>query len=386
MDDQNYNEEEAYSIINCNLPKDAMELILVGLPVKSLLRFKCVAKSWYNYIRNPNFIKMHRNHQIYRIPSVIYSYQKKNVSCFRPDIFLLHLHPVLRNTEQYNSPIKQQLYLPFDGVKFECCCNGFICFMKNIYSSPKVILWNPANHRYKCISIPSECSKFTDLKLGFHQQSNEYKILKVPFQMLMDDESTKVAWVYTLSSGSWKTVSFTLPTLTGSSEPQIFVNGFMYWLTGREVEYVICFDLIKDEFKLIDIPDDRGFDCQLVHRKLMVLRGSLAMMVSVEDCTKNTEIWMLVNEKSSYSWTKKFILEPFSKKTMLLGMLNDHKLLFVVLKTLPYGLRQVYSYDLVTEKIEYFHVPMEQDIAWFVGVYGCYFESLELEDGSGRRY
>ncbi|KAK4719072.1 hypothetical protein R3W88_017410 [Solanum pinnatisectum] len=99
----------------------------------------------------------------------------------------------------------------------------------------------------------------------------------------------KVAWVYTLSSGSWKTVPFTLPTLTGSSEPQISVNGFVYWLAGRKVEYVIYFDLIKEEFKLIDIPDDHGFDHQLVHRKLMVLRGSLAMMVSVEDRTKDTE-------------------------------------------------------------------------------------------------
>ncbi|WMV34917.1 hypothetical protein MTR67_028302 [Solanum verrucosum] len=106
------------------------------------------------------------------------------------------------------------------------------------------------------------------------------------------------------------------------------------------------------------------------------------MMVSVEARTKDTEIWMLVNEKSSYSWTKKFNLEPFSEKTILLGMLNDHKLLVVVLKTHLCGLRQVYSYDLVTKKIEYFHLPKEQDLASFVGVHGCYFESLELEDGS----
>ncbi|KAH0662632.1 hypothetical protein KY284_027563 [Solanum tuberosum] len=72
------------------------------------------------------------------------------------------------------------------------------------------------------------------------------------------------------------------------------------------------------------------------------------MLISVEDGTKDTEIWMLVNEKSSYSSTKKFILEPFSKKTMPLGMLNDHKLLIVVFKTHPYALTQVYSYDLTS--------------------------------------
>ncbi|KAH0749340.1 hypothetical protein KY290_028572 [Solanum tuberosum] len=103
----------------------------------------------------------------------------------------------------------------------------------------------------------------------------------------------------------------------------------VYWLATRKVEFIIYFDMIKEEFNFMDVPDDRGFDSQLVRRKLMVLRGSLAMLVSVEDGTKDTEIWMLVNEMSSYSWTKKFTLEPFSKKTMSLGMSNYHKLLVV---------------------------------------------------------
>uniref|UniRef100_M1B0L5 F-box associated domain-containing protein n=1 Tax=Solanum tuberosum TaxID=4113 RepID=M1B0L5_SOLTU len=139
----------------------------------------------------------------------------------------------------------------------------------------------------------------------------------------------------------------------------------------------------------MDVPDDRGFDRELVRRKLMVLRGSLAMIVSVEDCTRDTEIWMLVRGNSRlqpYLWTKKFILEPFSKEKTTLGMWNDHKLLVVVSQTRPHALRQVYSYDLVTKEMEYFHLPKEQDLESFAAVRGCYFESLELEDGSGRSY
>ncbi|KAG5601846.1 hypothetical protein H5410_033216 [Solanum commersonii] len=67
----------------------------------------------------------------------------------------------------------------------------------------------------------------------------------------------------------------------------------------------------------MDVPDDCGFDRQLVSRMLMVLRGSLAILVSVEDGTKDTEIWMLVNEKGSYSSTKKFNLSP--KKNNAVG-------------------------------------------------------------------
>ncbi|WMV34924.1 hypothetical protein MTR67_028309 [Solanum verrucosum] len=154
----------------------------------------------------------------------------------------------------------------------------------------------------------------------------------------------------------------------------ISVDGFVYWLGTRGVEYIICFDLIKDKFKLMDVPDDRGFDRELVRRKLMVLRGSLAMIVSVEDGTRDTEIWMLVKGNSRlqpYLWTKKFILEPFSKETTTLGMWNDHKLLVVVSQTYPHALRQVYSYDLVTKETEYFHMPKEQDLASFAAVRFC---------------
>ncbi|KAF3645059.1 hypothetical protein CQW23_30897 [Capsicum baccatum] len=81
-----------------------------------------------------------------------------------------------------------------------------------------------------------------------------------------------MALVYTVSLGSWKTVPFTLLSLTVGWGPQVSLNGFVYWLATGAVEYVICFDLIKDEFKLLYAPDDRGFDRELVHRRLMVLR------------------------------------------------------------------------------------------------------------------
>ena len=42
---------------NNHLPEEIVLEILVRLPVKSLLRFRCVCKSCYRYIATPNFIK-----------------------------------------------------------------------------------------------------------------------------------------------------------------------------------------------------------------------------------------------------------------------------------------------------------------------------------------
>lgn len=42
-----------------SLPDELIEGILLRLPVKSLLRFKCVCKSWLSLISNPQFAKSH---------------------------------------------------------------------------------------------------------------------------------------------------------------------------------------------------------------------------------------------------------------------------------------------------------------------------------------
>lgn len=43
------------------LPDEIIADVLSRLPVKSLMRFRCVCKSWRTLISNPQFIKMHLN-------------------------------------------------------------------------------------------------------------------------------------------------------------------------------------------------------------------------------------------------------------------------------------------------------------------------------------
>ncbi|KAK4727087.1 hypothetical protein R3W88_032004 [Solanum pinnatisectum] len=44
-----------------DFPEDLIREILLKLPVKALLRFKCVCKNWYTLIKNPCFIREHLN-------------------------------------------------------------------------------------------------------------------------------------------------------------------------------------------------------------------------------------------------------------------------------------------------------------------------------------
>ena len=43
--------------------EDLLVSIFIRLPVKSLLRFKCVCKSWYSLINSPIFIGLHLNNK-----------------------------------------------------------------------------------------------------------------------------------------------------------------------------------------------------------------------------------------------------------------------------------------------------------------------------------
>nr|XP_009776547.1 PREDICTED: putative F-box protein At3g10430 [Nicotiana sylvestris] len=148
----NYDEEE-YSLMACSFPKDAMLQILLRLPVKSLLRFRSVCKSWYNFLKSPHFIKVHLSHQISHPASLPLLFTTERImSASLTSLYSIFIQYILVTHCLY------LLLLRLRTANFEFCYNGLIYLMKDIYMSPEDILWNPATRKYKCISVPSECS------------------------------------------------------------------------------------------------------------------------------------------------------------------------------------------------------------------------------------
>ncbi|GAB4827128.1 hypothetical protein Ancab_034016 [Ancistrocladus abbreviatus] len=99
-----------------------------------------------------------------------------------------------------------------------------------------VYLWNPSIQRFlKLPSIrkslklpPSEAQFYTkdylEIGLGYDSSINDYKVVAIGLASYMPS-----LMVYSLSNGSWRTISDATPNLCFHG-PQAFSNGAIHWI------------------------------------------------------------------------------------------------------------------------------------------------------------
>ncbi|MCI01022.1 F-box/kelch-repeat protein, partial [Trifolium medium] len=199
-----------------SLPYLSVELIpeiLSRLPVKSLLQFRCVCKSWKSLISDPKFANKHLSlsttHTIHHI-----SYFHKH-----PQTSVLKSYSldssVLTNTAQTQFPQTTQFPLSRNCfVYFDGSCNGILCFSEVGLRYVLVRLWNPSIRKFRELPSISEPHNFGHHKLmsgfGYDPICDNYKVV---FVLLAFDNYTSNYFsenkvkVHTLGTDSWKSVS-----------------------------------------------------------------------------------------------------------------------------------------------------------------------------------
>ena len=279
------------------LPDDVVFDILARLPVKSLVRFRCVSKSWNSIITSPDFITTHMN-----LPKSLSN--EKGYLLYVPkseDRFNLYAQNLCIDVCSSDRTLTHisTFQVPFSAhmVGF---CNGMFC-LRN-HRCNVLYLWNPSIRKFKMISTPHLTHPSVPVAIGlaYHSQNNDFKILGIVCARGYNAPPAE-AEVYTLSTDSWKRVVISLGSIDYiGPPPSLFFNGALHFIawSGRR-QFILSFDVNDERFREIMLP--QIYD-DTVLNSLAVFKGSLALFV----CCRSDicYIWVMREYGVVESWTK----------------------------------------------------------------------------------
>ncbi|XP_060206774.1 F-box protein CPR1-like isoform X2 [Lycium barbarum] len=289
------------------LPEEIITEILTRLPVKSLLKFRSVSKSWLALISSPQFINTHlslsKNKEDTHHILISGSSGAKRIfkECSISSLFYDSVTQVL----DLDFPIENR-------IDFTVSCNGLIFLADYIKYS---LLWNPTTRKHK--NLPDFKPRFKKnyyviYGFGYDEFRDDYKVVGISYGS--DGVEVKV---YSLKSDSWTSVDYCWEILNapGSSQKMklygtgLFANGKLHWDTitsgpimrwGRNI---ISFDLANEKWEKMEKPSYGVGESDLWVGKL----GS-DLCVYSDYRTTHLGAWVMKDYGVKESWTKMFTI------------------------------------------------------------------------------
>ncbi|KAH6764701.1 hypothetical protein C2S51_015950 [Perilla frutescens var. frutescens] len=278
-----------------HMPADLVEEILFRLPMKSVVRFSIVSKSWNSMIFGSSFVKRFRG--------------RKRV-VWRPQGFDNFSDALICPLSSISSPL--QYHNPFDGATPLVCpfkgrssllasCDELWC----VEVETSLVLWNHSLRTYRKLpdaSIPPWWGyhgfPYFSYGLGYDSVGNDYKILKIDYRR----EAEAQAELYSLRSDSWRMIQpFPRKNMSKSAS---FVSGKLHWLVGggsKLNSLIISFDLSTEKYGEVALPEFDGGDNYTLDTT--ILRGMLSVYVNDRN-NGSFVLWVMEDYESDKSWTK----------------------------------------------------------------------------------
>ncbi|KAK1377216.1 F-box protein CPR30 [Heracleum sosnowskyi] len=279
-----------------DVPSKIINIIFSYLPVKSLLRFRCVSKSCRALIDSPCFIKSHLNQSL-----VSNSHQTL--------IFTLTEYDQIRSTNFDSLDEPTLLTPPAYRYRVSCSCNGLLC----LYNGK--LLYNPSTREEKTLPYPGiSCDADDHYGFGYDCVNDDYKVVRI---VESDDEYSmhSVFVVYSLKSNSWGRIK-DFPYFIGTKGSlNVCVNGALHWSVTLKSEIedfvrldlpefiyeskIVSFNLATEKFGLIPLPKfrDRYFSVIVAE-----LGGRLSVHCSYD--LSHIDIWVMSCYGVKESWSK----------------------------------------------------------------------------------
>ncbi|XP_057455602.1 F-box/kelch-repeat protein At3g06240-like [Lotus japonicus] len=253
---------------NLTLPHDLIIEILLRLPVRSLLRFKCVCKSWFFLISDTEFAKSHFDLDVALTHRLLLQFPNKyRVESFDLDSSLDDSSAVV--TLNFPPPSKS-LYL--NPLYFLGSCRGFMLLAYDFTSN--VIVWNPSTGFRQQILDDSYFMSNSLYGFGYDKITDDYFLVlialsfdAVPFGEILE----KRIRTFSLKTRSWynaKDVNVDYMDCGRVSRPGVILNDSLHWLVSSFItglHLVIAFDLVEKSLSEIPLsPNLEGVDMERV--------------------------------------------------------------------------------------------------------------------------
>ncbi|XP_057434362.1 F-box/kelch-repeat protein At3g23880-like [Lotus japonicus] len=287
------------------LPDDVIREILSFLPVKSLLRFTCVCKSWKLIISNPQFVKLHLRRS------------SANMADFT---HIQLLSEVCNDFDDEDFESQGHLYYATPGFTLLGTCNGMISFIKWKYTleyTPRtcwICFWNPTTKLWSRVSPP----------LSFHdKQHPSYKTFGFRYDGVNDTYKVVVAYaeehqqsvvnVYDMGGSCWRRIqSFPdgVPnevSVNHWTRPQegVYVGDTLNWVfkLNTHLSAIVSLDLVTEKQSQMSLP---YFSPSSKYLKLILgaLKDSLCVLHNVDG--RRFVIWHMKEFGAHESWIQLF--------------------------------------------------------------------------------
>ncbi|PIA26892.1 hypothetical protein AQUCO_08600042v1 [Aquilegia coerulea] len=287
-----------------NLPQDIIPNILSRLPVKSLLRFRCISKHWCSLIDDSDFVKMHLNHAIQNEKFQLIAYNWLEHGLYSVDCDTSYTEAVKLDYPSYEALGKFCLVMG--------SCKGLLYLKTGSFQTGYYdVIWNSCTKEFKRLprepiesDRPNPWQRNIIHGFGYNPIINDYKVVKIR-QYYRDDYEFICfeVMVYTLGTDSWRIVDGALllyfrfgSQLSGNGNPN------PHWLVTVNADScvpraVVYFDLVSEKFCEIELPKSVG---NIISAG--TLGGCLCLFGSLEET--RTDVWVMKEYGVKDSWVK----------------------------------------------------------------------------------
>ncbi|RDX80949.1 F-box/kelch-repeat protein, partial [Mucuna pruriens] len=251
------------------LPEDLIQEILLRLPVRSLLRFKCVCKSWHSIVSNPQFAKFHFDLAAEPTNRLLLRFSQgskaKSIDIEAP------LH-------DESTSVVLNIPLPPLALNYRCwtriagSCRGFILLTDELLDFFfDFVIWNPSTGYHKRINnvpmYPDLCG------FGYDSSNDDYVVVNM------------------------------------SPSHGLFLNGALHWLVVKSHDntgVIVAFDVMEKKLTEISLPRDVAVASKSKFYRLRIMGGCVCICFKGYR-TPMLELWMMKKYKVQSSWTKSFV-------------------------------------------------------------------------------